>query len=781
MPSLSLTKTAANGLAHDASHVNTPFTEVETWANTTKLDYLNVQDNGLRTSSLRTHAQVEAVRIKVRNATGSSIAANSLIYFNGTYSDGTNNYPTIAKAVSATSVGSTFFAQAVTTGAIADGADGTAAIFYELTGQNTSSGTVGDSVYLDTTAGGWTRTRPTGGQYVQVVGTITVVNASSGRVVLSLGSVPEHLTGGSSGLGATFQTLTVEGASGGAADIYHISDAGEDNADKWKISVADGGNMTWENYTSGSYAAKLTLTSAGAVTTAGALNIGSVSAAGEDTDKFLVLDSSSNVDYRTGAQVLSDIGAQASGTYTTLAYKTIAVSGQDNVVADAADDTLTLAAGSNVTLTTNASSDTVTIAASGGIDATNGASTRLATFSDSDTINGEANLTFTGSHLGVSGTMGIGSSVANATQGVGIHICTADADPDATVNASNDELIIEGNTSVGISLLTDDDGVARITWGHGSGTDAYSGQIGYYQSSDYMNFLTASTERLRIDANGRVGIGNSAPSTYSDLDANLVIGDTSDTSAGITIATGTSNYGQVAFTDSAATAYQGRMYYNHGNTTLGIVSEGNIILDPPNGSLTIDANGFTTIANSTSSTPYGLYLHGSGGNPNNTTVFFLKCESSTETKAFIYSNGDFDSRSNSYSGISDVKNKQNITDARNYWDDFAQVKFRKFKFKNDVTEYGDNAPSMLGVIAQEIETIFPNLVSESPDTKRQEVPILDSEGNDTGETEDVDVDLGTTTKSVKYSILNQIGLKVIQELQVRLEAAETKIAALEAA
>ena len=85
MPSLSLTKTASNGLAHDASHVNTPFTEVETWANTTKLDYLNVQDNGLRTSSLRTHAQVEAVRIKVRNATGSSIAANSLIYFNGTY------------------------------------------------------------------------------------------------------------------------------------------------------------------------------------------------------------------------------------------------------------------------------------------------------------------------------------------------------------------------------------------------------------------------------------------------------------------------------------------------------------------------------------------------------------------------------------------------------------------------------------------------------------------------------------------------------------------------
>jgi hypothetical protein len=46
-------------------------------------------------------------------------------------------------------------------------------------------------------------------------------------------------------------------------------------------------------------------------------------------------------------------------------FKTIAVSGQSDVVADSATDTLTLVAGSNVTLTTNAGTDTVTIAASG--------------------------------------------------------------------------------------------------------------------------------------------------------------------------------------------------------------------------------------------------------------------------------------------------------------------------------------------------------------------------------------------------------------------------------
>ena len=47
-------------------------------------------------------------------------------------------------------------------------------------------------------------------------------------------------------------------------------------------------------------------------------------------------------------------------------FSTIQVSGQNNVVADSNSDTLTLAAGTNVTLATNSSSDTITINAAGG-------------------------------------------------------------------------------------------------------------------------------------------------------------------------------------------------------------------------------------------------------------------------------------------------------------------------------------------------------------------------------------------------------------------------------
>ena len=58
-------------------------------------------------------------------------------------------------------------------------------------------------------------------------------------------------------------------------------------------------------------------------------------------------------------------GTGSSGTVTE-AFKTISVSGQSDVVADSATDTLTLVAGTGMTLTTNASGDTITFASSGG-------------------------------------------------------------------------------------------------------------------------------------------------------------------------------------------------------------------------------------------------------------------------------------------------------------------------------------------------------------------------------------------------------------------------------
>jgi len=70
------------------------------------------------------------------------------------------------------------------------------------------------------------------------------------------------------------------------------------------------------------------------------------------------------------------ISAASAGTdYTALAFSTIAVSGQSDVVADSPADTLTLVAGSNITITTDAATDSITIAAAGSSGITIGTTT----------------------------------------------------------------------------------------------------------------------------------------------------------------------------------------------------------------------------------------------------------------------------------------------------------------------------------------------------------------------------------------------------------------------
>ncbi len=199
MPELTLTYDGANGRAQSWNHVQTPLDEIKTLINTTGLDYYNIKDDGIRASNFRAHAGLEANRFKVRNNSGSTIAINSLIYVTGTYSDGTDSYPTIAKADSSVSLGSNFEAMGILSSSVDNNADGTALLSLEVGGLDTSGSTVGNPVYLSTTAGGWTLTKPTSLEYIQVVGRVSVVHASTGRIVFDLSGNRESIVFGTAG------------------------------------------------------------------------------------------------------------------------------------------------------------------------------------------------------------------------------------------------------------------------------------------------------------------------------------------------------------------------------------------------------------------------------------------------------------------------------------------------------------------------------------------------------------------------------------------------------
>ncbi|MEC8552227.1 MAG: hypothetical protein VXY93_17165, partial [Pseudomonadota bacterium] len=116
-------------------------------------------------------------------------------------------------------------------------------------------------------------------------------------------------------------------------------------------------------------------------------------------------------------------------------FGTIAVSGQSNVVADQGSDTLTLVAGSNVTLTTNASGDSVTIASTGG----SGTTAADAIFEEYQFTATSGQTTFTGSDDN-SETL---SYTANAIQ---VYLNGIFLDPSVDYTATNGTSIVLAET-----------------------------------------------------------------------------------------------------------------------------------------------------------------------------------------------------------------------------------------------------------------------------------------------------------------------------------------------
>ncbi len=97
--------------------------------------------------------------------------------------------------------------------------------------------------------------------------------------------------------------------------------------------------------------ALFTVNGLGATSIAGTVNLGSVANAGTDTDKFLVLDSGGNVDFRTGTEVRSDIGAGTlsaeSDTLDTVTGRG-ATTANDIVVGNATVNTITSSVNQNI-------------------------------------------------------------------------------------------------------------------------------------------------------------------------------------------------------------------------------------------------------------------------------------------------------------------------------------------------------------------------------------------------------------------------------------------------
>jgi hypothetical protein len=174
------------------------------------------------------------------------------------------------------------------------------------------------------------------------------------------------------------------------------------------------------------------------------------------------------------------------------------------------------------------------------------------------------------------------------------------------------------------------------------------------------------------------------------------------------------------------------------------------------------------------------FLYGSGGGTGGAEV----------TRFVVYSDGDVYNHDNTYGSTSDERIKQDIVDASSQWADIKALKVRNFKRKDDVRKYGSEAETQIGLIAQEVETVSPNLVKLKDPNKNDIASDSafgrlytsdDSETQGDNPTASVgDVKVAEQVKQMKYSVLYMKAVKALQEAMDRIETLETKVTALEA-
>ena len=345
-----------------------------------------------------------------------------------------------------------------------------------------------------------------------------------------------------------------------------------------------------------------------------------------------------------------------------------------------------------------------------------------------------------------------------------------------TVNAGQTSVTVNGTSNARLDMQIGGTNTAGLV---------VSSSAAYLQTLTAIPliFYTNSAEVARFDSSGNVGIGYTSPQARLDVRAaNIAVGVTALATAqgqsfvgtttgwgqdiGGTLALGgAQNSGVLTQTfasisgrreSSLGYIYTGYMQFAVSDganmvESMRIDSSGNLLVGTTSaaGSRMVvnGATGGTAVLSTINSTGSGNQFGMSsslGSTANNTSSAHFQGSTTSVGNWYLYGNG-----TNGFT--SDRRLKKNIETTRDgYLEDICKLRVVKYNWKIDV----DGTDKELGLIAQEVEQVFPKLVQD--DLNR------------------VSPDDETIYKTLKSSVIPFMLLKAIQELNARLTALESK-------
>jgi hypothetical protein len=291
--------------------------------------------------------------------------------------------------------------------------------------------------------------------------------------------------------------------------------------------------------------------------------------------------------------------------------------------------------------------------------------------------------------------------------------------------------------------------------GSGSGsTDVYVEGVGF------LGFITNGSERMRLDSSGNLGLGTASPAFSNGKGIAILDGTTSRLKLATT-ATGSGATDGFELSCNGSEAY----IYNYENSFMAfgtnsterarITSGGDLCVGTTSGSRKLNVettdNTGTEIAYfshnaATTGNQYGPVFR-LAGDPNGTGNVFLNCLGNLTQRAAIRSNGGLANYSGNDVNLSDRREKTNFAPAKSYLDTICAIPVQTFNY---IDQNNEEDPGLtLGVVAQDVQAVAPELVMES----------------NWGTEEDPKMRLSIYQTDLQYALM-----KALQELKAEFDA-----------